>query len=305
MTTNPNASISNLKITRITRRARDFTSTASGGRAPPGRVYGPRSEWATSRWVATQESLPAPADPRSPRARVPSSSGCSARPSGTARLPAQTRDPPARSGTLERPEAVSVTRLGWTRHASMAEGRLVMRTRLPLLLVAPCAFALVAGLLLASSSASGEESSQRPECSITGTNGDDELRGTSGPDVICPRGGHDHVFARGGDDVLFLGPGSDYFDGGRGDDRIYGGRGGDVGDGGRGNDRIFFQWGHDEVAEDYYGADLYSGGSGNDRLCSADGEGNDRVIGGPGRDYYSADDGDVVRSVEVYRPCRY
>lgn len=35
MTTNPNASISKPKITRIARRARDFTSTASGGPRTP------------------------------------------------------------------------------------------------------------------------------------------------------------------------------------------------------------------------------------------------------------------------------
>jgi ELWxxDGT repeat protein len=151
----------------------------------------------------------------------------------------------------------------------------------------------------------GDGAPRRPECTITGTDGADRLVGTDGPDVICARGGDDEVRARGGDDVIFLGPGRDAFSAGAGDDRVFAGRGDDYyGDGGRGDDRVFLQGG-DDLVEDYMGADLLSGGSGSDWLCNGDGKGNDRLIGGPGRDHAAADKGDTVLSVEVEGPCFY
>lgn len=163
----------------------------------------------------------------------------------------------------------------------------------------------VGGTLLGASASGARDTPRRPECTITGTDGADRLVGTDGPDVICARGGNDQVHAHGGDDVIFLGPGRDTFTAGAGDDRVFTGRGDDhYGDGGRGNDRIYLQGG-DDLVEDYLGADLLSGGSGRDWLCNGDGKGNDRLIGGPGRDHASADDGDTVLSVEVEGPCFY
>lgn len=161
------------------------------------------------------------------------------------------------------------------------------------------------GTLLAASASEARDAPRRPGCTITGTDDADRLVGTDGPDVICARGGNDKVRARGGDDVIFLGPGRDTFTAGAGDDRVFSGRGDDhYGDGGRGNDRVYLQGG-DDLVEDYMGADLLSGGSGRDWLCNRDGKADDRLIGGPGRDHASADDGDTVLSVEVEGPCFY
>lgn len=40
------------------------------------------------------------------------------------------------------------------------------------------------------------------------------------------------------------------------------------------------------------------GGGGRDGLYAIDGRVNDRLVGGPRRDHYCADPGDVLRSVE-------
>jgi putative glucoamylase/uncharacterized protein DUF3131/hemolysin type calcium-binding protein len=78
-------------------------------------------------------------------------------------------------------------------------------------------------------------SSPRP-CTITGTDGPDQLAGTSHDDVICGLGGDDVIDARGGDDVVFGDAGDDRIAGGPGDDTLYGGAGTDELDGGPGTD---------------------------------------------------------------------
>jgi hypothetical protein len=78
-------------------------------------------------------------------------------------------------------------------------------------------------------------SSPRP-CTITGTDGADQLVGTSHDDVICGLGGDDVIDARGGDDVVFGDAGDDQIDGGAGDDTLYGGAGVDALNGGPGTD---------------------------------------------------------------------
>lgn len=171
-----------------------------------------------------------------------------------------------------------------------------MRTRLPLVIAPTSVLVVVGALIVALPTASGTPARTRPACTITGTNGDDEIHGTSGPDLICARGG-DFVRGRGGDDVLLLGPGKDYGDGDAGNDRIFGGAGRDVGEGGRGEDRIFLQRGGD-FAQDVHGADRLFGGPRSDCLETWDNKGNDRALGGPGRDRAGADAGDVVRSAE-------
>jgi Ca2+-binding RTX toxin-like protein len=178
------------------------------------------------------------------------------------------------------------------------EGALFLRTRTP-------GHGIGAVELIPGLASQARDALRRPECTVTGTDGADRLVGTDGSDVICARGGNDEVRARGGDDVIFLGPGRDTFTAGAGDDRVLGGRGDDYyGDGGHGSDRVYLQAG-DDLVEDYVGADLLSGGSGRDWLCNGDGKGNDRLIGGPGRDHAAADEGDTVRSVEVEGPCFY
>lgn len=175
-----------------------------------------------------------------------------------------------------------------------------MRIRSPLI-AATAVLVLVACGLMVSPSASGIAARARPDCTITGTNGEDHLRGTDGPDVICARGGNDRVRALGGDDVLILGSGHDTFHAGPGDDRVLAGRGNDVGNGNGGDDRIFLQRGAD-LTEDWRGVDLLVGGIGDDGLCAYDSRPHapsDQVRGGPGPDYVGADVGDVVRSAKI------
>jgi uncharacterized repeat protein (TIGR01451 family) len=63
-------------------------------------------------------------------------------------------------------------------------------------------------------------------CTITGTDGDDELAGTRGSDVICGLGGSDRIFADSGNDRVDGGPGNDILQGSTGADQLFG-RGGD------------------------------------------------------------------------------
>jgi Ca2+-binding RTX toxin-like protein len=103
-------------------------------------------------------------------------------------------------------------------------------------------------------------------CTLIGSARGDLLRGTAGRDVICGLGGNDILIGLGGDDVLY---------GGTGSDRLFGRAGDDLLDGGLGND--YLSGGADH--------DVLRGGAGNDFMIARDrGRGNDRVIGGPGRD---------------------
>jgi Ca2+-binding RTX toxin-like protein len=93
------------------------------------------------------------------------------------------------------------------------------------------------------------------------------------------------IVGRPGRDALKGTSGADIICGMRGRDRLRGRGGGDYVDAGKGQDRLF-------------------GGPGNDCLRSRDGvPGNDRVVGGSGRDGYSVDPHDVVLRVER-RGCR-
>ncbi|MFL5766779.1 MAG: calcium-binding protein [Actinomycetota bacterium] len=123
-------------------------------------------------------------------------------------------------------------------------------------------------------------------CAISGTSGADVLVGTDGPDVICGRGGADLLTGRAGDDLVLGAGGADRLNGGNGNDRLRGGSGGDSVVGGKGSDRI-------------------DGGSGADVCLSAFDRtlGNDVVVGGPGRDAYVADHGDVANGANTSRPC--
>ncbi len=67
-----------------------------------------------------------------------------------------------------------------------------------------------------------------PGCTISGTDGDDEITGTDGDDVICAGDGNDVVVGGDGDDVILGGPGDDLIAGGPGADRLIGGDGQDA-----------------------------------------------------------------------------
>jgi Ca2+-binding RTX toxin-like protein len=144
---------------------------------------------------------------------------------------------------------------------------------------------LVMSLIVSSDDAiPGSAGNERPECTVVGTpRDDDELRGTIEPDVICGFGGDDLIFARQGADIVFGGRGHDAVLGRSGKDRLYGGRGVDflIGRG---------------------GLDLHVGQRGRDCLAAAEDmtrDSGDVLRGGAGRDHYSIDPGDIVRSAEV------
>jgi hypothetical protein len=98
---------------------------------------------------------------------------------------------------------------------------------------------------------------------VTGTQGDDELRGTLGPDVIVGRGGNDVIVGRDGNDLVCAAMGRDRIEGGPGADRLVAGTDSDLVLGGLGADRL-------------------AGGDADDRLMG--GSGDDRLAGGSGWD---------------------
>lgn len=170
-------------------------------------------------------------------------------------------------------------------------------------------------------------------CTIVGTEEDDELEGTDGDDVICGLGGDDTINGNGGSDTILGGGGNDTITGGPGndtvrggggndsilggpgndtlfgddgadtirgggnDDTIFGGAGGDSLFGDAGNDRLSGQQGPD-VLFGGTGADDVFGGQGNDRLNVRDNIGGDLANGGANNDFCAADRGDQVRACE-------
>jgi len=98
------------------------------------------------------------------------------------------------------------------------------------------------------------------DCTITGTEGDDQLEGTSGDDTICGLGGNDTINGAGGDDIIRGGPGDDTLTGGPGNDYIRGGAGNDTINGNTGRDILF--GGTD--------SDILFGGDGYDTLAGGD-----------------------------------
>jgi len=69
-----------------------------------------------------------------------------------------------------------------------------------------------------------------PNCTITGTPGNDILEGTERPDHICGGGGNDTIRGLGGKDILKGESGNDNLLGGGSDDTYDGGTGGDAAD---------------------------------------------------------------------------
>ncbi len=125
-------------------------------------------------------------------------------------------------------------------------------------------------------------------CTITGTQGDDELRGTPARDVICGLGGNDRIFAGDGADVIYAGPGDDVVRGEGGNDTMYGGSGRDALYGESGRDRLVGGSGANWLFGGIDGDTLIGGGAG-DVLVG--GLGRDRLIGQGGNDMIYARDG--------------
>jgi hypothetical protein len=179
-----------------------------------------------------------------------------------------------------------------------------MRQRIRLIGLFAGVASLAPALLLSPSQAAGHTSSRRPACTIVGTRDSETLRGTSGDDVICAREGDDDILARGGDDVVYAGRGDDDVVAGAGADVVFGERGRDEIFGGSGPDRLFGQRGADNGITGAGGRDLLSGGRRADGcLDGRDDRPGDRLRGGPGRDGYAADEGDLLRSVENGAGC--
>lgn len=166
------------------------------------------------------------------------------------------------------------------------------------------AASLATALLLSPTQAAAHTSSRRPACTIVGTHDSETVWGTPGDDVICAREGDDVILARGGDDVVYAGRGDDDVVAGAGADLVFGERGRDGIFGGSGPDRLFGQRGADQGITGAGGRDVLSGGRRPDVcLDGRDDRPGDRLRGGPGRDGYAADEGDVLRSVEDGAGC--
>ena len=124
-----------------------------------------------------------------------------------------------------------------------------------------------------------------PDCTISGTDGDDFLVGTKGDDIICGKDGDDVLIGKGGDDQLFGDGGDDLLIGGEWcgrrhrDDRLASGKRCDRR---LGDDREDKRHGHH--GRSHWKRD------GNDRLFG--GPGDDVLIGGDGHDRLKGHDGD-------------
>jgi Tol biopolymer transport system component len=94
---------------------------------------------------------------------------------------------------------------------------------------------------------------------ISGTDGNDDLKGTPQEDIIAAAAGNDKVRSLGGGDIVCAGSGKDEVKGGGGKDTLKGGSGDDRLRGGGGNDRLKGGPGKDEL-NGGAGKDTCSGG---------------------------------------------
>lgn len=127
-----------------------------------------------------------------------------------------------------------------------------------------------------------------PGITLTGTEGDDEIRGTAGSEQIDGLGGNDELRGRGGDDTVNGGAGDDEVRGEGGNDAVNGGDGNDLARGGTGNDIVSGGAGNDRV-KGHAGNDTLFGGDGSDKLDG--GIGDDVIDGGAGFDRYEGNAG--------------
>lgn len=136
------------------------------------------------------------------------------------------------------------------------------------------------------------------DCTILGTEENDNLIGTTGNDIICGLGGDDTIEGDDGNDIIRGGAGNDSIKGGPGNDEIYGESGDDLINGNRGEDRLFGGGDNDEMYGSS-GKDFLSGGKGDDELHGDSendilegGEGSDDLRGGHGDDTIRGNQGD-------------
>jgi len=97
------------------------------------------------------------------------------------------------------------------------------------------------------------------DCTILGTEDDDQLEGTSGDDIICGLGGNDTIHGASGDDIIRGGTGNDILTGGSGEDYIRGEAGNDTLKGNAGRD-ILFGGSDEDVIFGGGGYDIIGGG---------------------------------------------
>jgi Ca2+-binding RTX toxin-like protein len=117
--------------------------------------------------------------------------------------------------------------------------------------------------------------------SISGNAGNDTIRGDTGADRLAGNGGRDRLFGNGGNDQLYGGASADWLYGQNGSDQLFG-EGGD--------DRFF---------DDYdKGIDTLRGKAGNDSFVTTDGV-VDHIFGDGGSDIATADNVDILTSIEV------
>lgn len=165
-------------------------------------------------------------------------------------------------------------------------------------------------------------------CTVSGSEGDDQVVGSPGPDTLYGLGGGDMVLGLGSDDALNGGAGVDALMGDVGNDTLKGGTGIDTLLGDAGNDKLFGEEDSDTL-EGGAGEDIMNGGdrfdvmhgnedrdimqggpgnytdklngdSGNDDLYG--GDGNDVISGDPDSDVISGGKGDDVIGRETYGP---
>ncbi len=126
-------------------------------------------------------------------------------------------------------------------------------------------------------------------CTVSGTNGNDDLTGTNGPDVVCGLGGDDVLRGLEGDDVISGGPGDDELIGGAGDDIQQGGTGSDLADYASSEAPVEVTVGTgaddgagDEADDVQVDVERVRGGTGDDELTA--GPSRSRLVGGGGAD---------------------
>ena len=143
-----------------------------------------------------------------------------------------------------------------------------------------------------------DQSPDKPGGECKGTKNRDELDGTDFNDRIAGLGDDDALYGYGGDDRYEGGGGDDYVQGGGGEDRFEGGSGNDELRGYSDKDTFYGGEGRDTIVDDApYGrnprfpdytappdTDRASGGADDDRIDVHDGDTEDAVSCGEGRD---------------------
>ncbi len=143
---------------------------------------------------------------------------------------------------------------------------------------------------------------------IDGGAGSDSLWGGDSNDRLAGDDGHDYLYGNGGNDSIYGGLQPDFIRGNGGRDRLYGNGGNDIIYGGAssdslygqgGNDQLNGEGGNDRLYADYdSGSSTLHGGAGNDTLITKNSL-VDNLFGDGGHDSATADDNDVLTSIEA------